>query len=155
MGAPGHGTIGPLDIRRTTMTAAEKLAIHELLSRAAYGLDERDLGVLEQCFAADAKMLVRIAASETIGPFEGRQAILKLMTDTIAARSDTRRHVISNIFFESEADAAATVISNVTLFSVDHGQISTITSGIYRDVVVKENGDWKFSERHLNLDLPF
>jgi len=138
-----------------TMTTAERLAIHDLLSRAAYGLDAHDLALLEQCFAPDAKMLVRIARSETIGPFEGRQAIMKLMTDTLAAQTDTRRHVITNIFFESAEASVATVVSNLTLFSIEHGEISVISSGIYRDRIVRHNDGWQFAERHLDLDLPF
>ncbi|NIV19099.1 MAG: nuclear transport factor 2 family protein, partial [Gammaproteobacteria bacterium] len=56
------------------MDAAQKLEIHELLSRAAYAFDERDLGSLEACFAEDALMLVHIADGQTFGPFEGREA---------------------------------------------------------------------------------
>ena len=40
------------------MKSSDKLAIHELLSRAAYCFDERKLDVLRQCFTVDASMLV-------------------------------------------------------------------------------------------------
>lgn len=137
------------------LNTADKLAINELLGRAAYGLDARDLELLEQCFAADATMLVKIAGHPPVGPFEGRAAIMKLMTDTLAAQTDTRRHVISNIFFETGDAATATVVSVLTLFSVEHGEISVISSGIYRDTVVNSSDGWQFAERLLDLDLPF
>ena len=50
------------------MNANDKLAIHELLSRAAFSFDERDLEVLEQCYTPEATMLVKIADGQTFGP---------------------------------------------------------------------------------------
>jgi len=135
--------------------SSDKLAIHELLSRAAYSFDERKLDVLEQCFTVDATMLVNITGSGEVGPFEGRETIMKLMSDTLAAQTDVRRHVISNFFFEAEGKKAATVVSSLVVSSVENGEINVIISGIYRDDVVKVGGDWRISHRHLNLDIPF
>lgn len=137
------------------MDAAQKLKIHELLSRAAYSFDERDLAVLEQCFAEDATMLVNIADGQTFGPFEGRQAIMELMKATLDSQTDTRRHIISNFIFEAGDDHSATVITNMVLFSSEHGEIKVVTSGIYRDVLEKLNGRWQIADRLLNLELGF
>ncbi len=137
------------------MKSSNKLAIHELLSRAAYSFDERKLDVLEQCFTVDASMLVNITGSGEVGPFEGREAIMQLMSDTLAAQTDVRRHVISNFFFEAEGKKTATVVSSLVVSSVENGEINVIISGIYRDDVVKADGDWRISHRHLGLDIPF
>ncbi|MCH8058515.1 MAG: nuclear transport factor 2 family protein [Proteobacteria bacterium] len=137
------------------MKSSDKLAIHELLSRAAYCFDERKLDVLKHCFTVDASMLVNITGSGEVGPFKGREAIIKLMSDTLASQTDVRRHVISNFFFEAEGNRAATVFSSLVVTSVENGEINVIISGIYRDEVVKEDGDWRISHRHLNLDIPF
>jgi 3-phenylpropionate/cinnamic acid dioxygenase small subunit len=137
------------------MKAEDKLAIHELLGRAAYAFDERKMTMLEQCFTADAAMQVNIAGVGPVGPFEGREAIMQLMADTLATQTDTRRHVISNMFFESEGDAAATVVSQLAVFSVENGAINVIISGVYRDEVNKSDPGWQISNRHLDLDLPF
>ena len=137
------------------MKPSNKLAIHELLSRAAYGFDERRLDMLEQCFTADAIMTINITGSGEVGPFEGREAIMKLMTDSMAAQTDVRRHVISNFFFETTAKNAAKVVSSLVVSSVDNGEINVIISGIYRDDVVKKEGAWRISRRHLDLDIPF
>ena len=137
------------------MQATDKLAIHELLSRAAYSFDERNLGVLEQCFAPGATMLVNIADGQTFGPFEGREAIMALMKVTLDSQTDPRRHVISNFIFEAEEDSSATVLSQVVLFATERGKIDVITSGIYRDMVVKTNGAWQITDRLLNLELGF
>jgi len=137
------------------MKSSDKLAIHELLSRAAYSFDERKMDMLEQCFIPEATMLVNITGTGEVGPFQGRDAIMQLMADTLAAQTDVRRHVISNFIFESEGENAATVISSLVVFSVVQGKIDVIISGIYRDDVVKGGDGWQISHRHLDLDLPF
>ncbi len=137
------------------MNANDKLAIHELLSRAAYSFDERELEVLEQCFAPEATMLVNIADGQTFGPFEGRDAIMELLKATLDAQTDVRRHIISNFFFATEGDDSAIVVSQIVLAATQHGKIEIITSGIYRDTVEKRDGNWQITDRALNLELGF
>lgn len=137
------------------MDITNKIAIHELLGRASYGLDERDLTMLESCFAKDAKFIINIAGADPIPPFEGRQTIMKLMTDSMEEQKDKRRHVASNIFFESEGDDAADVISNLTLYAIENGAIKLVSSGIYKDKVVNRDGSWQILVRDLYLDLPY
>jgi len=137
------------------MKAEDKLLIHEMLARAAHSFDERQLDVLAACFRADATMLVHITGTGDIGPFDGCEAIMKLMADALDAQTDVRRHVISNIYFEAEGDDAARVVSNLVVTAVENGRIDVITSGVYRDDVVKTAQGWQISHRHLDLDLPF
>ncbi len=136
------------------MNAEQKLAIHELLHRAAYALDEHDLEMLESCFAEHAVMSINIAG-ELVGPFDGLSSIMQLMADSMAQQSDQRRHVCANIFFQAEGDDVASVVSNLTLFATENGTIRLITAGVYHDEVAKVNGQWKLVKRHLDLDLPY
>lgn len=137
------------------MKADDKLAIHELLNRAAYGLDVRDLDILASCFAEQAVMTLRIAGGDLVGPFDGREAIMKLMTDSMEEQTDQRRHVTSNMFFESEGEDAATLMSNLTLLATENGQIRLVSAGTYQDEVVRQGGQWKLVKRHIELDLPY
>lgn len=137
------------------MNSSEKLAIHELLARASYALDEHDLTLLEPCFATEAKFIIDITGADPIPPFEGREAIMKLMADSMETQTDKRRHVSSNIFFESEGDEEANVVSNLTLYASENGVSKLISGGIYRDKVVKRDGSWQLLVRSLQLDLPF
>ncbi|HET6592533.1 MAG TPA: nuclear transport factor 2 family protein [Xanthomonadales bacterium] len=137
------------------MKASDKLKVQELLSRAAYCFDERKLDGLAECFTSNATMLVRIAGVGDVGPFKGRDAIMKLMSDTLESQDDVRRHVISNFFFEAEDKKAATVVSSLVVCSVARGKINVIISGIYRDEVVRKAGVWRICNRRLDLDLPF
>ena len=132
----------------------EKLAIHELLSRAAYAYDERKIGLLEACFAEQASFSMRIAGGDLIGPFESKSGIMDLMTGSMEEQTDVRRHVISNIFFEVAADKIV-VISNLTLIATENDDIQLMSSGIYRDQVIKENGEWFIVSRYLELDKPY
>tara|TARA_B110000438_G_scaffold47128_1_gene47350 strand:+ start:1164 stop:1580 length:417 start_codon:yes stop_codon:yes gene_type:complete len=132
----------------------EKLEIHELLSRAAYAYDEREIGMLEACFAEQANFSMRIAGGDLIGPFESKSGIMDLMTGSMAEQTDVRRHVISNIFFEV-ADDKTVVISNLTLMATENDDILLLSSGVYRDQVIKENGQWCIANRYLELDKPY
>jgi hypothetical protein len=137
------------------MKAKDKLAIHELLSRAAYAFDERKIDMLKACYSENANMLVNIADGTTYGPFEGREAIMALLEGTLDAQTDTRRHVISNFIFEKEGKKDATVLSQIVLFATENGEIKVLTSGIYRDEVEKNNGTWQITDRLLDLELGF
>ncbi len=137
------------------MKADDKLAIHELLNRAAYGLDVRDLDILASCFAEQAVMTLRIAGGDLVGPFDGREAIMKLMTDSMEEQTDQRRHVTSNMFFESEGKDAATLVSNLTLLATANGQIRLVSAGTYQDEVARQGSEWKLVKRHIELDLPY
>lgn len=137
------------------MKTEDKLAIHELLSRAAYGLDGHNIDIIESCFAPEANMIVRIDGQDDVGPFEGRDAIMGLMSGAIEVQTDKRRHLITNIFFEAEGDAAADVVSNLTLFHTENGENGLITTGCYHDKVIKLDGVWLIANRDLSLDMPF
>lgn len=137
-----------------SLTVEQKLAIHELLSRAAYAYDVRDMKMLERCFAKDARFSMRIAGGDLIGPFEGRDAIMELMTGSLNEQTDVRRHVISNIFFD-DSSPETTVVSNLTLMATEKGEIQVLTTGVYRDTVVEEGGIWCISQRHIDLDKAY
>lgn len=137
------------------MNIEDKLAIQELLNRSAYGLDARDLDMLSQCFAFDATMSMRIEGGDLIGPFESRSGIMKLMTDSMEAQTDQRRHVVSNIFFKSGSEETASVVSYLSLITVENGEINLISTGVYTDEVRKTQEGWQLYNRYLELDLPY
>ncbi len=137
------------------LNAEDKQAISELLSRAAFAYDEKDIEMLSASFSVDAQFTMRIADGDLIGPFEGREGIMKLMIDSMDQQTDKRRHVISNIFFESSQDNNVSVVSNLTLFATENGEIQLLSAGIYHDSVVKINDNWEIYRRHLDLDKSY
>ena len=137
------------------MDATNKLEIYELLARSAYALDERKLEVLEDTFSEGAAFVIDIAGVDGEVSFEGRDAIMGLMKNSMAEQSDQRRHVVTNVFIESTGDARAVAISNITLTSVEDGAIRLVTSGLYRDEVVCEDGRWRIAGRRIELDMAY
>ena len=137
------------------LNAEDKQAISELLSRAAFAYDEKDIEMLSASFSVDAQFTMRIADGDLIGPFEGREGIMKLMIDSMDQQTDKRRHVISNIFFESSQDNNVSVVSNLTLFATENGEIQLLSAGVYHDSVVKINDNWEVCRRHLDLDKSY
>jgi len=138
-----------------TLNVEDKLAIHELLGRAAYGYDARDINLLTNCFDEQAQMSMCIGGGDTIGPFIGRNQIMDLMTTSMADQNDVRRHVISNIFFLSEQTPEIEVLSNLTLLATENGGTKLLSSGIYRDRVACEHNTWRIVHRHLDLDSSY
>jgi len=137
------------------MDANEKLAIHELLGRASYALDQRAIDQLEECFAADAVLVLSVDGVEGEPRFEGRDAIMALMRSAMQEQTDQRRHLTTNILFVEESRSAALVVSNLTLTGVEDGVIRLITSGLYRDRVRKDGVRWVIAERRIDLDMPY
>jgi hypothetical protein len=133
----------------------DKLAIHELLNKAAYGYDAREIEMLSNCFTEDAVMTMRVADGNLIGPYKGNAAIMGLMTRSMEQQTDKRLHGISNIFFENEGNESTVVLSSLTLIATDNGKANLLSTGIYRDEVVKAGNRWQIKKRHLELELPF
>jgi hypothetical protein len=136
------------------MTA--RAEIENTLGRAAWGYDENDVDLIAAQFTENASMTLRIGREgDLIGPFEGREAIRRLHADSLAAQTDQRRHNISNLWVEKETADEATVVSNLTLLSVENGAVSVLSSGWYRDELVVHHGSWLIRSRHVHLDLPY
>ena len=136
-----------------SINVENKLAIHELLGRAALGYDERDQTMLAACFTEGAVFTMRIAGGDLVGPFEGQANIMELMTSSMATQTDVRRHVISNIVFTESNPHRVT--SNLTLLATENDQTKLLSAGLYRDEVCESDGQWKISKRHLDLDKSY
>jgi 3-phenylpropionate/cinnamic acid dioxygenase small subunit len=134
---------------------ADRAAIVDTLNKYAWGYDAAKVDLLEDSFTADAVMSLQIIGQDVLGPFEGRDAIVKMMTDSMEAQDDQRRHVISNWYFASESDDSAEVVSYLTLITIADGQLTVVCTGVYEDVVVNDSGHWRIKKRMLTLDLPF
>ncbi|MBM4382520.1 MAG: nuclear transport factor 2 family protein [Deltaproteobacteria bacterium] len=135
--------------------AATKLEINELLARSAYALDERDLAMLEACFAPNASLVLEIAGGTRPVRFDGRDEVLGLMRDSMAAQKDKRRHVTTNTMVVAEQGGEVSLVSNLTLTSVENGAIRLVTSGLYRDRVRNQGGRWVIVERRIDLDMAY
>ena len=142
-----------------SLSAEDRLAIFERLSRVAYAYDQRDL---PECFTPDARFSLHIAGAEPMAPCAGREAIMTLYRNAMAAQTDVRRHVISNPFFIEtgiktgvETGAEPTVVSNLTLLATEDGQCRLLCTGVYRDTLRRVDSRWRLHRRHLDLDSAY
>jgi 3-phenylpropionate/cinnamic acid dioxygenase small subunit len=130
--------------------------IENTLHRAAWGYDENDVDLIAAQFTENASMTMQIGRDgDTIGPFEGREAIRKLHADSLAAQTDQRRHNFSNLIIDKETDDSASTTANLTLLSIENGTVKVLSSGWYRDEMVREGENWLIRSRHIYLDLPY
>lgn len=134
---------------------ADRQAIFNKLSTWALGYDERDHDLMRRCFSADATMTLEIGDSETMGPYVGRDEVMKHFTDHHEIQTDQRRHVVTNVLIDSETATTANVISLLTLFVTEDGVERVQATGVYRDRFVLQEGDWVVEERVLRLDAHY
>lgn len=136
------------------MTA--RAEIENVLGKASWGYDENDVDLIARQFTETATMTMQIGrAGSVIGPFEGRAAIRKLHADSLAAQTDQRRHNLSNLVITKETADSASTTANLTLLSVENDAVQVLSSGWYRDELVKQGGTWLIAMRHIYLDLPY
>lgn len=134
---------------------ADKQAVTELLNRAGVAYDTADTQFLTEMFVDDGAVFHMTIAGGDIIAFEGKETIGKLFTDSLTEQTDQRRHVITNIYFKDEAENSVTAISYLVLVAVENGALAVLSSGMYTDDCVNQNGEWKLQKRRLDLDLPY
>ena len=131
-------------------------AIENVLNRYSIAYDDNDMSEMTDTFTDDAVMTLRIADGDLIGPFDGKEAIMKLMVDSLASQTDQRRHVTTNMAVRSEDGDSAKVSSYRTLISVKDGKATLLSTARYDDELIREeDGAWRFTKRHIELDLPY
>lgn len=130
------------------MTARDEIA--SLFFRYARGFDDEDMDTFADCFTEDAVL------SSHVGSVAGRAAIRELFAGRRAAmreRGEGCRHVITNIDVLAVAGDEATVTAYSTLLVAKaDGGFSIASVGTYEDVVVREDGVWRFRTHQITSD---
>lgn len=124
---------------------ADYNAIQQLLYRYCAAHDNQDPEALGETFAKGISM-----------PFgEGRDNVVAFYAEGYKSLTKRRRHVLSNVFIVEDGDEEALVQSYVTLYLIDGDQLETHLTGVYRDRVVLEDGEWKITAREAVMDVPY
>jgi 3-phenylpropionate/cinnamic acid dioxygenase small subunit len=128
-------------------------AITTLLYRYAELMDAADFDAVAELFA-DA-----VLTNEGVdGEITGGEAISGLYRRTNRVHDDgtlRTRHVTSNIIVDIDEDAGtATARSVFVVFQqTPKVPLQPIVSGSYRDRFARMAGEWRFSHRHIVVDL--
>lgn len=132
---------------------ADRNDVENLLNSYSLAYDSNDMALMTDCFTADAVFSMKIADNEPMS-FETRDVIMKLMTDSLSSQTDQRRHGNSNLIVRTEDDTVHTT-SYLNLTAVENGEITLLSSGVYSNEIVEDEGKLRVRKMHLDLDRPY
>ena len=118
---------------------ADRQAISDLFSDYAWALDANDFDLLRQVFHDDASFTITIPGADPVGPIEPGAAIVDFISGTVEGQDDQRRHVITNLRYESESDAEVHVSATLTLIVIAGGSLTVQSTGVYRVEIILDD----------------
>ena len=132
---------------------ADRNDIENVLNSYSLAYDSNDIVLMADCFTADAVFSMKIADNEPMS-FATRDVIMKLMTDSLASQTDQRRHANTNLIVRTEGDTIRTT-NYLNLTAVENGEIKLLSSGVYSNEIVEDDGKLRIRKMHLSLDRPY
>ena len=132
----------------------DRSQIEDLVNRYSLAYDTPDLGAMEAVFTEDASFSLVIAGGDRLA-FEPRDAIMKLMRDSLSAQTDQRRHINSNLVVQGQKDGVARTTHYLTLVATEEGRINLLSAGVYSAEIVEDDGALRFRSLHLDLDKAY
>lgn len=132
----------------------DRAAVEDLANRYSLAYDTGDLETLESVFTKDATFSMVIAGGDKMS-FGPRDAIMKLMGDSLSSQTDQRRHVNTNLIVEGTDGGVTRTKHYLTLMATENGQISLLSAGVYSSEIVEEDGTLRFRVLHLDLDKAY
>lgn len=125
-------------------------AIQQLKYRYIRGIDEKLWGQIEACFVPEATC----SYSGGKYAFEGRDAIMKFLTESMDRPTFLSAHRVHHPEIELTSDTTATGIWALDDYVIDEQYGLTIHgAAFYRDEYVKRAGEWKI--RHTGYTRTF
>ncbi|MGE0823419.1 MAG: nuclear transport factor 2 family protein [Candidatus Binatia bacterium] len=131
-------------------TAEDYEAVRQVLSRYCFALDRGQLEDLGRLFHRNADFSVSF---ENGTKHSGRETIQSWYQRFFQQRPDQYNHMRHKIY-QSLLTVSGNVATASTYFDADSleqgGKVSVVT-GRYDDVLIKEEGQWFFKERTINV----
>ena len=126
-------------------------AIENLIATYAELVDDGD-------FAGLGTLLAHATFTGSGAPVSGPDAIEKMFQDMLIVYDDgtpRTKHVTTNVIIEAEEEAGTAVSrAYFTVLQALSGlSLQPVASGRYRDRFERRDGQWRFAERHVRVDL--
>jgi 3-phenylpropionate/cinnamic acid dioxygenase small subunit len=126
-------------------------AIENLIATYAELVDDGD-------FAGLGTLLAHATFTGSGAPVSGPDAIDKMFQDMLIVYDDgtpRTKHVTTNVIIEADEEAGTAVSrAYFTVLQALPGlPLQPIASGRYRDRFERLDGQWRFAERHVRVDL--
>lgn len=128
--------------------------IENLLNSYSLAYDSNDMTAMAGFFTPDAVFEMRLPEGDPI-VFEGKDTIMKLMTDSLASQTDQRRHVNSNLIVDDSDPQFTRTTHYLTLLATEHGEISVISAGVYQIEIVQDGEQLRMRRLRVDLDRPY
>lgn len=135
--------------------ALDRQLIGETISRYGYHYDAGELDDFVELFTSDAVVDITPDPGYFALPLRGREAIRQAYKDRLTEVLATaqRRHVQTNSVIHELTNDRARVSTFLTVFSTPSGGGAEIRgTGVYKDVLVRDDARWLIAERRLTLD---
>jgi len=123
---------------------ADRLAIDDLLTRYATGVDRRDWDLWESCFTADARI-----DYTAFGGIAGSVAEVRAWLESVMPRFEMSQHLVVNREVAIEGDAATSraAFFNPMALTTPEGRVLFFDGGYYHDRLVRTAEGWRIRER--------
>lgn len=123
----------------------DTLAIQQLYARYNHAIDSGKGDAWAACFTADGTF------TSGSGDFAGTEQLASFATGF--AQRLKARHWTNNLVIEA-AEGGASGTCYLMLLRLGDGEkpTSILTTGIYRDSLAKQSGEWKFTSRKVVAD---
>lgn len=128
-----------------TLAIEDMLAIQQLYARYNHAIDSGDAAGWAGCFTAEGTF-----TSGASGSFAGTEQLTNF-AQGFASRLKAR-HWTNNLVLEAEGDGARGTCYLMLLRLQEGAPASVLTTGIYRDNLVREGVAWKFASRAVTPD---
>jgi uncharacterized protein (TIGR02246 family) len=130
-------------------TLEDKDAIRDLMSAYCFCVDEGEFDQFAGLFTNDGTF-----EPGPQGKYQGRKQIREFIASVVPLRGEgpARKHCTMNHMIKvngSEAHA----LSYIVVVRESEGEIITSLAGRYEDLVVKQDGEWRFKIRKIHFDI--
>src|SRR3954470_22072354 len=119
--------------------------VQQVLFRYCYAHDSRAVKLLKTTFAKDITMM----------GVTGRDALGEIFAKGYETLTAQRRHVLTNVFITEDGGEEVKVQSYITLYLIEDEQLSLHLTGVYRDTLIMEDGQWRILTRDATIDVPY
>ncbi len=112
------------------------------------------MAALADCFTDGAVFRMALPEGDPV-VFEGKEAIMAMMTETLDSQSDQRRHCNSTIVVHGTENGVTRTTHYLTLLATEGGEIRLISAGVYKLEIVEDGGRLRMRRLDLALDRPY
>lgn len=153
--ASGHSQMCLQDVDNDPARHADRAMIIERVHRYGWGYDERHVELLADCFTADGVWEGSLMGGDQVGPYQGRDEVVRFLCDFWDVQTDQRRHIFTNVVVDLTGPDAAVAHAYLLLTASAAGVMTPITTGPYRLVLRREAGVWRIAHLLAGFDAPF